>query len=107
MRLCDDKTNNQVFNACILLTHENALHFVVCLENSLEMDPDDWEAHYHLFDLESRHVREIMFLPYEQSDAESSECPPLTLRLIKDYAGAVNNLGPELHPGHAEDAAKE
>ena len=91
MRLCDDETRNQVFNACILLTQEDALNFIGCLENVLETEASV-DEHYHLFDLESREHREIEFLPYEQSDSDAHAWRPRTMLMIKDSAGVLDNL---------------
>ncbi len=101
MRMLDDDTNAQVFNACIMLTREEINDLIDFLQNCLE-NKEPLADHYHIFDQhqptsvsKTRVMREIMALHYEPSNASVAGWHPRTLRLIKDEAGQIDNLGPE------------
>lgn len=115
MRMLDDDTNSQVFDACLLLTQEEADEFVGYLRFVLGMHEDEKNyedplipgayfatsdpgpnSHSHICCFCGGEPRGIMPLHYEVVTAKQDGWHPRTVRLIEDAAGLLEDLGPEM-----------
>lgn len=102
MRMYDGDSNQQIFDACLLLRDEGFQSLLGFFEDCAEGE-FPYDDHLHIMDLtddapvvwRTRTMREVTGLLYEADGRSHDPRDSRLLKLFHDAEGRIENVGPE------------